>query len=76
MLYCIMEKKNLKADEVAMIGDRIYTDVKTALNAKGVGVLVLSGETTMDIVRHSEEKPTLIAMDLAEFESWMAEARQ
>jgi HAD superfamily hydrolase (TIGR01450 family) len=76
MLYCIMEKKNLKADEVAMIGDRIYTDVKTALNAKGVGVLVLSGETTMDIVRHSEEKPTLIATDLAEFESWMAEARQ
>lgn len=73
MLVNLMEKLGLQADEVAMVGDRIYTDVKTALNAGGVGVLVLSGETTMDIVRQSEEKPTLIARDLAELEKWLEE---
>jgi HAD superfamily hydrolase (TIGR01450 family) len=72
MLFGIMEKMNLQADEVAVIGDRIYTDVKAALNAKSVGVLVLSGETTMDIVRRTKEKPTLIARDLAEFQEWMS----
>lgn len=71
MLYCIMEKQGLKPEEVAMVGDRIYTDVKTALNAGSVGVLVLSGETTMDIVRESDRKPTLIARDLAELEEWL-----
>lgn len=76
MLYCIMERFNLQSDEVAMIGDRIYTDVKTALNAGSIGVLVLSGETTMDIVQESKEKPTLIARDLAEFQEWITLAYQ
>lgn len=76
MLYCIMERLNLRADEVAMIGDRIYTDVKTALNAKSMGILVLSGETTMDVVRQSVEKPTLIAQDLSEVEKWLSVVHQ
>lgn len=76
MLYCIMERLNLRADEVAMIGDRIYTDVKTALNAKSLGILVLSGETTMDVVRQSVEKPTLIAQDLSEVEKWLSIVHQ
>lgn len=76
MLYCIMERLNLRADEVAMIGDRIYTDVKTALNAKSLGILVLSGETTMDVVGQSVEKPTLIAQDLSEVEKWLSIVHQ
>lgn len=76
MLYCIMEKQHLKPFELAMVGDRIYTDVKTALNAGSVGVLVLSGETTMDIVRQSVSKPTLIANDLSELGEWMALSRK
>lgn len=76
MLYCIMERLNLRADEVAMIGDRIYTDVKTALNAKSLGILVLSGETTMDVVGQSVEKPTLIAQDLSEVEKWLSMVHQ
>lgn len=72
MLYCIMEKLNLKPEEVAVVGDRIYTDVKTALNAGSPGILVLSGETTMDIVRESDRKPTIIARDLDELGSWLA----
>lgn len=71
MLDGILAAHNLKPSEVAMLGDRIYTDVKMAQNAGAVGVLVLSGETTMDIVRSSAEKPDLIAQDLSEFQEML-----
>lgn len=48
MLYGIMDKYGLKPHEVAMVGDRIYTDTATAHNAGAFGVLVLSGETTLE----------------------------
>lgn len=50
MLEGIMRRYGLKADEIAMVGDRIYTDMAMAHNAGVVGVLVLSGETTADTV--------------------------
>lgn len=75
MLDGILERYNLKPSEVAMIGDRIYTDVRMAYNAKAVGVLVLSGETTMDIVAESDLVPDIIAENLAEFEKMLIEAK-
>jgi hypothetical protein len=36
----------LKPDELAVVGDRIYTDMAMARAAGAVGVLVLTGETT------------------------------
>ncbi len=47
MLLEIMAKHGLKPEEVAMVGDRIYTDTAMARNAGAVGVLTLSGETTL-----------------------------
>lgn len=48
MLQGIMRRHGLKPEEVMMIGDRIYTDTAMAHNAGAVGVLVLSGETTIE----------------------------
>ena len=48
MLLGICEKKGIRPDEMAMIGDRIYTDTAMAHNAGACGVLVLSGETTLE----------------------------
>lgn len=45
MLDGIRFRHGLKPDEIAMVGDRIYTDTAMAHNAGAVGVLVLSGET-------------------------------
>lgn len=67
MLNAIMEKYQLQPHEVAMIGDRIYTDYMSAYNAKAVGVLVLSGETKMDLVKTSTIQPEITAASLAEF---------
>ena len=48
MLVGIMDRYGLAPDEIAMVGDRIYTDTATAHNAGAFGVLVLSGETTLE----------------------------
>lgn len=48
MLFGIINKYGLATDEIAMVGDRIYTDTQTAHNAGSFGVLVLSGETTLE----------------------------
>lgn len=75
MLDGILEKYKLEAQEVAMIGDRIYTDVRMAHNANAVGVLVLSGETTMDIVKQSDLTPDIIAENLSEFLEMLIKAK-
>lgn len=47
MLEGICRRHSLSPDEIIMVGDRIYTDTAMAHNAGAVGVLVLSGETTL-----------------------------
>ena len=44
----------------------IYTDVKSGLNAGITGILVLSGETTREILDASEDKPHLVLEDASE----------
>lgn len=48
MLKGILDRHGLNPDEIAMVGDRIYTDTAMAHNAGAFGVLVLSGETTLE----------------------------
>ncbi|MCI6907646.1 MAG: HAD-IIA family hydrolase [Clostridiales bacterium] len=52
--------------EMAMVGDRLYTDVATGVNHGMLGILVLSGEATMEDVKTSEVKPDLIFGRLAD----------
>ena len=67
MLRCIMAKYGMQPDEVAMCGDRIYTAVATARNAGALGVLVLSGETTLQTAVESDPRPAVTAENIAEF---------
>lgn len=76
MLQGIMEKHGLQSCQMAMIGDRLYTDVATAINNDSVGVLVLSGESTMQTVAESDVVPTIICQDLEEFFHWLSVAKQ
>lgn len=66
MLLGILQQKNLQPDEIAMVGDRLYTDIAMAQNAGAVGVLVLSGETTIDVVEKSSTPPDVVARDIEE----------
>lgn len=58
-----MDRYGFSKDETAVVGDRIYTDIKSGLNAGITGVLVLSGETTKEILDASTEKPHLVLED-------------
>ncbi len=55
-----MDKLGVSKEETCVVGDRIYTDVKSGLNAGCVGILVMSGETTPEILAQSPDKPHLV----------------
>ena len=61
MLTGVQSRYGVKPEEVAMVGDRIYTDIEMAHNAGAFGVLVLSGETTLQIADEAPRQPDLIA---------------
>ena len=61
-----LARTGYRLDEMAMVGDRLYTDVATGVNHGMLGILVLSGEATMEDVRASDVKPDLIFGKLAD----------
>ncbi len=56
MLDGIRGRHGLQSDEIAMVGDRIYTDIAMGHNAGALSVLVLSGETTLETARKVERE--------------------
>ena len=61
-----MAQHGYKKEETAVVGDRIYTDVKSGLNAGITGILVMSGETTPEILAESPDKPHMVLQDASE----------
>ncbi|WP_122625931.1 HAD hydrolase-like protein [Lucifera butyrica] len=51
---------SIKEDEIAIIGDRLYTDIAIGHGNKMVTILVLSGETKLEDVPQSTVKPKMI----------------
>lgn len=76
MLSGIRFRHNLQADEIAMCGDRIYTDVAMARNAGALGVLVLSGETTLETAINSDPQPPITAKSILEFSKLLIESKK
>lgn len=65
-LEYMLEKTGCKEEEMAIVGDRLYTDIATANGTNVTSILVLSGETNMDDVEKSEIKPDFIFSDISE----------
>ncbi|MBE6805932.1 MAG: HAD-IIA family hydrolase [Ruminococcaceae bacterium] len=61
-----MEKTGYNRTQTAVVGDRIYTDVKSGINAGMVSILVMSGETTYEILEKSSDKPDFVLESAAE----------
>lgn len=87
MLKGILDRHGLKPEEIAMVGDRIYTDTAMAHNAGAFGVLVLSGETTIETAEAVAEDalttpapeffpPDLICRDIKELGELLIESRK
>ena len=66
-----MEKTGYKSEETAVIGDRIYTDIKCGIQAGAVTILVMSGETTDAILSDSPDKPDIVLQNAGELIEFM-----
>ena len=75
MLLGILQQKQLRPDQIAMVGDRIYTDIAMAQNAGAVGVLVLSGETTLEVANAAPNPPDIIAANIGELGEMLESAQ-
>ena len=62
----VLELTGVQREQVTFVGDRLYTDVKTGVNNGARGILVLSGEATMEDVAKSDVKPDAVFAGLGE----------
>lgn len=77
MLLGIRQRYGLEPSQIAMVGDRLYTDIAMAKNAGALGVLVLSGESTLEDVAAAPEasKPDMVLENIAELGRLLKESR-
>jgi NagD protein len=76
MLRGILHKHDLKPEQLAMVGDRLYTDVAMAHRAGVLGVLVLTGEATSEEAARHTPQPDLVVADIAELGEKLRAARE
>ena len=62
----IIQQTGYEPDEIAIVGDRLYTDIAVADQSDVTSILVLSGESTREDVKTSDVKPNVILEDLSE----------
>ena len=60
----IIRQTGYSPEEIAIVGDRLYTDIAVADKSPVISILVLSGESTMEDVEKSDVKPDMIADSL------------
>lgn len=70
MLESVFAERHLEPHEVALIGDRLYTDIRMARDAGAVAVLTLTGETKRSDIEScpAANRPDLIIEDLGELQ--------
>lgn len=60
MIDLLMERTGFSKSEIAMVGDRLSTDIAFGLNNDILSILVLTGEATLDDVERGHIKPDII----------------
>lgn len=59
-----------KPAECAFVGDRIYTDIKFGVNNGMTSILVMTGETTYDVLNASDVKPDYVLESVNELRKY------
>ncbi len=65
-LNYLLEKTGRREEELAVVGDRLYTDIAVAAGSGVTSILVMSGETTPEMLAGSKIKPDLVFGDLGQ----------
>lgn len=76
MLDGIIQSKQLKPGEIGMVGDRIYTDMMMAHNAHTYGILVLTGEASLDDARKANPEVDIILPSIEVLGNLISYSRQ
>ena len=56
-LDAVLRRTGRKLSELAMVGDRLYTDIETGIRSGMTSILVMSGETTEAMLAESKTRP-------------------
>mgnify|MGYP006070778391 FL=1 len=67
-LAYMLRQTGCRPEELAVVGDRLYTDIAVAAGTEVTSILVMSGETTPELLASSHTKPDLVVRDLEELE--------
>ncbi|MGN0802229.1 MAG: HAD-IIA family hydrolase [Candidatus Faecivicinus sp.] len=59
IVEAVLRRTGLKVGELAMVGDRLYTDIETGIRSGMLSILVMSGETTEEMLAESTTRPDL-----------------
>ena len=59
IVEAVLRRTGLQVGELAMVGDRLYTDIETGLRSGMLSILVMSGETTEAMLAESDTVPDL-----------------
>ncbi len=65
-LRYMLKHTGCQPQELAVVGDRLYTDIAVAADSAVTSILVMSGETTPQMLAESPIRPDLVFADLGE----------
>ncbi len=65
-VFYVLERVGLSKNELAMVGDRLYTDIKMAKDAGIISILVLTGEARLSDLETSFSRPDFVFSSLQE----------
>ena len=70
MIDMVREKLGCKKEEIAVVGDRLNTDIASAINAGVISICVLTGETTEEDLKITKKEPDYVFKSIKEL--WQA----
>ena len=60
MVEAVCAKQGIDPEQTVLVGDRLYTDIATGVNAGITSICVLTGEASLEDIERSEVKPTFV----------------
>ena len=73
MIDLAIEKAGMTKDDAILLGDRVYTDIRSGHNAGIDTILMLSGESTLDDLKEFDFSPTYIYQNVRELYNYLTE---
>lgn len=60
MIQMFLEEQRCEKSEIAVVGDRLHTDIQSAINAGVTSICVLTGETQQQDIERSQIRPDYV----------------